>query len=341
MKKSCFLLLAALIAGFVGYYFLLRGTELDGKLWIPGLFGLGVALIFGNLQGLFLAISQRSASSKPQNQWRDGDFVAVSGRIQTLRSPIVAPFSGEAAAIVEYDVKTGGDSQGTSKSIGDYSGFLMAPCAIQTMQGSVRVVGYPLLTDLPEDIYDDEASFLRAAEYLSKCNFKEKASNPLTLLKQLNEVLEDDDGDLKVDFCAKGATIHIQGALPEITKPMVSPDDDESDEDDGEGDDREYASLSPNERIAARLADSGYFLEETIIKNGAEVTAFGTYRLNKQAVDVGSGLKNISHTLKLGTVASVTGKTIRQSLIGLVIFGGMFLAGNWYVLRLIGIEILK
>lgn len=305
MKKGCLLLLFVWVAVAAGYYYLFQGTEYAHAWWGPVLFGLGAAMIVGNIHGIILALQQKSAANRPITQWKDGQFVVISGRIAPTRTPINAPFSGIPSCIVEYTLKYG-DNPG-----GDYMGFLMTPSTITSTQGAVKIVGFPMLAEISSSTYIDDTACKRAGEYFAQCTFKEKSSNPITLISQLNEVLSDDDGIVKVDFADKKASIHID--------PM----------EDGS---------TAAEGIANRLMDSGYSLEETIIEVGAEVTACGTYRQSKQAVDIGSGLKNISHSLKIGSAAQTTGGLLKQSVITLIIISAIFVGANWLVLPQIGID---
>lgn len=309
MKKSCLFILFVWIAVALGYIQLFKGTELETLYWIPVLFGLAAAMIVGNIQGVFLALKQRKAAATPFGQWKDGDFVVVSGRISAIRTPIAAPFSGTSSCVVEYEVKLG-DTPG-----GYYSGFLMAPSAVMTNQGSVRLVGFPMLVEIPKETYRDTASYKRAGEYFANCKFEKKDGNPLKLISQLSAVLSDDDGEVKADFYDKKMSLHV---LEEV--------------DPGE----EKITLA--EQIHIGLEGGGYDLEEIVIKNGDEVTASGTYRQAKQAIDIGSGIKNLTHSLKLGTVAYSTASMLRNSLVTLIIIGGIFVAANWFVLKQIGMD---
>lgn len=309
MKKSCLFILFVWIAVAFAYLQLFKGTELESLYWIPVLFGLAAAMIVGNIQGVFMALNQRKAAATPFGQWKDGDFVVVSGRISAIRSPITAPFSGTSSCVVEYEVKLG-DTPG-----GYYSGFLMAPSAVMTNQGSVRLVGFPMLVDLPKEIYIDTDSYKRAGEYFANCKFEKKDGNPLKLISQLSAVLSDDDGEVKADFYDKNMSLHV---LEEVEP--------------GE------ESITLAEQIEIGLEAGGYDLEEIVIKNGDEVTASGTYRQSKQAIDIGSGIKNLTHSLKLGTVNYSTGAMLRNSFVTLIIIGGIFVTANWFVLKEIGID---
>ena len=305
MKKGCLFLLFVWVAVAGAYGYFLRETEIHHMWWIPILFGLGAAMIMGNIQGIFLALKQKKASRLSPHQWKDGDYVVTSGRISATRSPISAPFSGTPSCIVEYELKRG------DNPAGDYMGFLMTPSVIMTNQGSAKIVGFPMLAEITGSPVMDDEAYTRAGLYFSQCKFEKKATNPFTLISQLNAVLADDDGEVKADFCDSKATLH----------QVESTNADEI-----------------SQEITERILDSGYRLEETLIKHGDEVTVSGTYRQAKQAIDIGSGIKNITHSLKLGSVSASTSKLLTQSIITIIIIGGIFLGGNWIMLKQLGID---
>ena len=255
-------------------------------------------------------------SAKPVARWAVRSHFR---RISPMRSAITAPFSGEVCCIVEYEIKQG-DTPG-----GDYSGYLMAPSSIMTTQGTVRLVGFPMLAEVSSSNYKDEKSSRRAGEYLASCKFEEKASNPIALVSQLNSVLMDDDGDVKADFVSKNATLHLD-----------LEDDDEEKQDGAEA--APQILVTPAEKITEKLLNSDYVFKETIIRSGDEVTACGTYRQSKQAIDIGSGIKNLSHSLRMGSVAESIRSLLMRSTITAFIFSAIFVVANWQVLPRIGID---
>ena len=334
MKKGCLLLLLVLAGSFYGYFQLLKGTSLEQQYWIPALLAVGAAALVGNLHGIFLALAQKSGASKSRGEWRDGDLVGLSGMIQAQRSPITAPFSGASAAIVEYSIKekvSGDDGAESQTEI--YSGFLMAPCTVQSMRGSVKLVGFPLMTRIAQETFSEDDSYRRAAEYLSKAILVTKSSNPIAAIKQLNQVLTDSDGDVKADFCSAGAKAH------EVSTDVQELRNDRDDSFAGEDLEKKKLPASSMDEIFYNLKYSGLVLYENAIKNGTEVTVFGTYRAQQQALDIGSGLTNLSHSIQLGSLTSVTTKNLGKVVLSSIIWAAIVAAGNWYVLKLIGINI--
>jgi hypothetical protein len=302
MKLGCLAVLLTMGGAFAAYNQLIGGTRLEDKWWIAALLALAAGMIVGNFHGLILAFRQKKASGRPRSEWQDGDLVVVSGKIQSLRSPMLSPFSGTPSCILEYEVKS---AEEDTPSVAEYSGFMMSPCSVLTMQGSVNVIGFPLLAKVNALPCVEDVDYQRAGEFLNKTKFEEKLSNPITLLKQLNEVLAKNDGEMQAHFSTSKSPLDIENQ-------------------DATG-------------IATQLREYGINLEETIIPNGAEVTVSGTYRSNRQAVEIGGGLSNLSHTLELGAASKVTGANIRNCLIWLVVVGAAFGAGNYFLLKELGL----
>src|SRR5262249_42449405 len=155
----------------------------------------------GSFAGLFTgardrAALRRAASGEPM---RDGRLEAASGPIQPIATPLEAPFTGRPCVAYEYDVKqhaavTSRD-QGTRAS--EYTGVALAPCAINTVRGSVRVLGWALL-DQFQAAGDASIDRARGAAYL-----KSVPLEPLGITRILSvfgELLADDDGSIRKDF---------------------------------------------------------------------------------------------------------------------------------------------
>ena len=305
MKKGCLTLIVIILAAFVGYRQYLNTPALSDQTWIPFVMAIGAGIVAGNIQGLFLALRQKSASNRPRSEWRDGDYVVASGRIQTLRSFFEAPFSGTPSAIVEYSIKRGVGND-SSPAVDDFSGFMMAPCAVQTLTGSVNLTGFPLLAKIPKAKFSDEQTVKRAADFIANTKFKARATNPIEAVKEFNKVLEDGDGDIQAHFISKNAEI-----VPEGDEDLLM-------------------------ATTMQLQTRNYVFEESVVANGAEITAAGTFRADKQSIDVGSGLSNLSHTLSLGGSLEVTKKALTQATVGLILFSSAFAAGNYYLLKQTG-----
>ncbi|MCB0352499.1 MAG: hypothetical protein KDD64_03215 [Bdellovibrionales bacterium] len=356
MKQSCLFLIVLWIASGIGYYILFNESPLDEvKYWLPIVLGLLWVLVVANFQGIWLALRQKSAAGKSISGARDGDYIGVSGNIRASEKPLIAPFSGEEAVIVEYEVKREQASQssdgGTTTKM-DFQGMLMTPCAISGRTGSARVVGFPLLAHIQAKRVTDELAYVRAAKYLAAAPFKELSSNPLTIMKELNAVLKDDDGTVQADFRDKSLVIpeqedfhsDIEQAGDELGDPENVSDLDEDEHEWSEQVQKEQAMLStPQEKqLLSFLRNRFYKLYETTVKNGETVTVFGTFQSKPSpAINIGSGLKMLRHQIHRGRLEDVIGSQIRKSVIAFVIFLLITLGANYAVAFKLGIDLPK
>src|SRR5262249_52475873 len=94
--------------------------------------------------------------------------------------------------------------QGTRAS--EYTGVALAPCAINTVRGSVRVLGWALL-DQFQAAGDASIDRARGAAYL-----KSVPLEPLGITRILSvfgELLADDDGSIRKDFQIGDGTVPL------------------------------------------------------------------------------------------------------------------------------------
>lgn len=311
MKAGCLFIIAVIVSSYFGYRELFLGTELEDHYWLPVVLGVLAGFVVANIQGIFVALKQRGVLSKPRSSWTDGEFVGISGRIQAVGTPLKSPFSDAPIVIGEYEIKYRTTGKNNA-DYGVYSGFLMAPCAISSRQGSIKLVGFPLLSEISaSNVYIQEQSWHSVGKYLASCKFEKRSANPLEAIKQLNAILRDDDGELRADYIKDGVSLHLN----EDGEPATA------------------------EEIATELSKGPYYFEEKSIPNGAEVTAFGTYRSAKQVLDIGSGLSSISHGIKLGSAEVVTRKAIRLAIFMSIFFTVIFVGVNIFVLKNVGYDL--
>ena len=334
MKNSCLFLFAVLFGLGFYYYSYLSGTSLSDKWWIGPLLSLSVVIFLANLQGIYFAVRQKIVSGRPETQWKDGQLVGFSGRIQSTGDPIEAPFSGTRSVMVEYEMsQTFRDSDNSSSKTRYIHGMLMSPCAVQTRRRAVKIVGFPLLANMHPKSQTDESCYRNAAKFILNTKFEEISGNPMAIIKRMSEILADDDGDVRANFKEKRFTLDTD---------MTVLEDFESDET-TINPPVNTENLSPEaakeEELYRVLLDHAYDLNETRIDQGEEVTVFGTYKAAKQAVDIGSGLKNLQHTIQPGKIEAVIYKNMVKSLILSAVFGAITFFAHKYVAQLIGLEL--
>ena len=322
MKKNCLLVLVVWLLAGAANAWLLRESSAASEWWVPVGLGFGTAVIYANLTSLCLAFKQWRASSRSPNEWSDGQLVGVSGRIQPLRTPLEGPFSGKRIVLAEYEVKrsTTGDEGGAAIP---FMGFVMTPCSVSTTRGPVRIVGFPLLVNFPSTKLDLTKAIPRAARFLRSCQFKEKPKNPLTVLKEISMVLSDEDGEVAAHFSDSKYAASILTPSDSVEFDEVETTEDES------------ASIpepvrASVEEIADKLS-AQFSLDEKSIESGAEVAVFGTYLQAKKAIDVGSGMSNLSHQIQLGSIGALVAKNFRSALLALLFWGALTGYGYYQV----------
>jgi hypothetical protein len=132
----------------------------------------------------------------------DGQKEAVSGTIEPVGSPLLAPFSGRQCVAYEYDVKErpAGSSQGPQES--EMSGWALTPSVIKSDRGDVRLLGFGLLSDFKETEYqDDVLASERAAAFLRTASFEEMSIRKIgAMVSAMDAMLESDAASARRDW---------------------------------------------------------------------------------------------------------------------------------------------
>jgi len=204
-RKTCGLALAVWVL-LVGAYAWLAWTRVhalfpSGVIGILG--GTFAALLISSFIGLFTGGRDRAALRRAANAepMRDGRIEAASGPIRAVDKPLESPFSGQSCVAYDYDVKQA--SEGHS----DVAGFAMAPCAVQTLRGPVRVFGFALLDQFPSTS-GDRLDRARGERYLSSATFEPLGLT--TVLSQVSQMVSDDDGQIRKDLRVGNAPIGLE-----------------------------------------------------------------------------------------------------------------------------------
>jgi hypothetical protein len=327
--KGCLALLVLMVLLGVGIHAALLFTPMAGSWGLAVLVAVLVTFVLGNVWGVGLGL-QRRLALKPPGQWQDGDFVAFSGRITAGDAALEAPASGARCPIYEYKLqrtrsqrtRTTSGTSGSSTTTTAFDGMAMAPTTVVGEGFGVRLVGFPLLTSVPNQVYDDPDSLRRFAGYLLRAEIEPKPESVRGALRQLGEILADEDGIVHHDQAAASAFDLDPFRAPALPPELAEiPELARAAEEEG----------SPEGRLVEHLFDHDFSVEETVVPEGAEVTVFGTYRASDRALDVGSGLSNIKHGLELGSAGRVTAGGIAKSLAFLLVFGGALGLLLWWL----------
>src|SRR5262245_3058879 len=197
--KGCVFALAVWIAliGAYAYVALGRIHDLVPSLAIGLLGGTFSAILISSFVGLFTGNRDRAALRRAMNvePMQDGRLEAATGPIQALDKPLEAPFTGQACVLYEYDVKR---AQGGAS---DYAGYAMAPCAVQTLRGQVRLLGWVLLDQFPA-AGEPQIDRARGQRYLSTTTLEPMGVTKI--LSVFKDLVADDDGTIRKDYRIDG-----------------------------------------------------------------------------------------------------------------------------------------
>ena len=313
MKKGCLFLLCLWIALSLAYHHLSRDTWLAEHWYIPVLVALSAVLFVANIMNLWISFAHQRAAARPPERWRDGELVGVSGRIQLIGAELLAPFSGEPAAVVEYEVKRTRRSSArrSATTVAEYQGWLMGPCAIFTLRGPVTLIGFPALGFFRERRLEASA-WRRAATYLASASIETPPPFP-GRLKFISERLPADSEMFRLNVADPEATL-----LDDVSG-VVEAGSDHAAEDQAHSP-IQGAKAPSADGLFEHLTRQGYTLHERSVPNGGEVTAFGTWRAERRALDVG-GFTVLRHQLHPGDLGRVVTKRLRRAFFGMLFWG--------------------
>ena len=354
MAIGCILSLLIWIGSAVAFFlafdrFPTAVTE-DSRIFVAIALGFGCALVFLQLWGIVSTIQKYIASKQEPGSWSDGQFVGISGRLQVTGEPVRSPVSDQPAGILEFEVKEITSTGKDRTTVSAYHGFLMATCGIQGPRGFVQFSGFPLLTKSSKAALETKEQALKLAQFLTGSVLTVLPNSPVAAAKELTGVLSSKEASVYKVFVQPStdmlpplnadaspgsstslnipaSTAHSPSAAeledldPEEAEELLPPDLDAL----------ENSRYSSVEEFAAALDAGNYFYEEKLFAVGEEVTAFGTYRQDKRALEIGSGFSNFKHSLDRGGIEKVLFRAALWAIIALlfwaiVLTGGVILA---------------
>ncbi len=180
-------------------------------LWIP-LMGISLFLGFATYMGGFLVIdafqnrgdARLIKAALAGQRGKDGKPRAILGRIYPFDDPIFAPFSVRECAIYSYDIyqeywkKSRTESSGTVAEPVIYSGYHQAPSEIRTGSERVRILGFPELSDVPEE---ETTSHGRIESYIKQTDFTQPKGGFIEGVNELSKAIQvDENGAATEDF---------------------------------------------------------------------------------------------------------------------------------------------
>lgn len=298
--KGCLGILVLFVVLALAEYWALGYTPLSGSIGLPLVSAGTITIATASLWGTWLAIRRQRALSVSPDRWRDGAFVGFTGQITGQGTPLVAPGSGAAVAAYEYSLKATRRNADDSSDVTAFHGMGMAGPSVTAATQTFRLIGFPILSSVPKTVLTDESSRERIAKHLLRAEVQPKPKTLGGMFRSLNDALADRDGHVAVD----------EGAYAEFD---LGPYRDRS-RSDFEG---------AADALAAHLAREGFFVEESLVPEGAEVSIFGAYRAADRSIDVGSGLQNLERGLRLGSPGKSGRGELVQSLITLAVLLGI------------------
>jgi hypothetical protein len=209
MKRGCFISLLILAACFGGYWYVLHGhVEPPAFWWATGIASFFMWISVSSIQGAVTSARDAMRVSGESSfggfggeQFADDELATVVGHIRAVGSSLRAPFSGKPAVLYGYDIDHTSRSGRDSTEVKDYSGFALAPCAIDSPHGSVRIFGFPLLEGFPKRSFDTEEGRKNAAAYLESTPSTDmQGFHPGMIFHEIKELLTDDDGQFRKDW---------------------------------------------------------------------------------------------------------------------------------------------
>ena len=203
LRRGCALILICFVALFAAYFaFFTRYFEWPGNLIAAGfgaLFGgIGISSVaqVGWVWRDLRALARAARREAPA----DGQLVAAAGPMRPLGAPLTSPLGGEPCVAYEYEVLSRervGQGKNAQRPC-DIAGFAMTAASIDTPQGGVRLLGFPILDEFPQE---QRHAHARAEQYAAATTFEAaQGLGALKLFSEFDDALTDDDGVVRKDF---------------------------------------------------------------------------------------------------------------------------------------------
>jgi len=224
MKSACFAwlglyLFLAISVGAIVY----RRMPVAQTAVVAGAIGGGIAWIgVGFLAGIRqkfadVRMIRRGLAGEPPV---DGEKIAAIGRIiPTGAQPLLSPLTRTPAVAYKYEIQ----SIRSKSSRILFDGFALIPSAIQSSQGTIRILAYPELLIRRKSLSRDQVED-NAAEYIRNTEFRDPGRAGIQAsFKEIMADFKDDDGSIRTDQ----RTSSDQPDLSNVwyTEQVISPGD--------------------------------------------------------------------------------------------------------------------
>jgi hypothetical protein len=207
IRRGCTLIVALFALLFAAYlYFFTQYFDWPGNLIAAGfgaLFGSTGLSAIGHLWWArrdTRAFARAARGTPPA----DGQLVVAAGPIRPQGLSLTSPFGRRPCVAYEYEVfstHSGGRGRQSSRTV-DMAGFAMAAPMIDTPQGGVRIFGFPLLDEFPQEMVVGAAAHARDYAQATRCD-RAHGVAALRMFSEFDDAIEDADGIVRKDFRMK------------------------------------------------------------------------------------------------------------------------------------------
>jgi hypothetical protein len=209
--KGCIMMLVLFAALFGGYFWVLRHLEFPINVILAVFGSIGLLILLSSIKQVIFGDGHDSAFKRALKgePLREGEVEAVWGQITPVGDVLLtSPFTGQECIAYEYDSKRPEvtNDEGESSSQGSsISGYGLTPSVIRSNRGDVRLLGFSMLTDFPEQDLDTFPFVLENANtYVQATQFKQMGvTNIVSALSSMDDMLADDDGSVRQDWAMR------------------------------------------------------------------------------------------------------------------------------------------
>jgi hypothetical protein len=182
MMFALYLVCALFVGHLVYRRFPTLGAAAGGGAVGGGIVWMGLAYLVGVWTKL--AEAKRLRRTIDGGPPPDGETIAVLGTLDPIGPPLTSPLTGLPCVAYKYEVRE------DDKLL--YDGFALAPSAVDSPHGRIRIFAYPDLQTEPRIISDAAPRF---DDYVAETKFREPELSLRAALKPFN----DRDGSVRVD----------------------------------------------------------------------------------------------------------------------------------------------
>ena len=125
----------------------------------------------------------------------DGELVAITGTIEALGEPLIAPFSGQTCLAYDYDIQH--RKQSEPGLVMDRNGLALAPCAIRAGVRLITLLAFPGLESFPKTATDEA----RAQRFVASTTFEETGVvDSLLRIGEVARIIDAQGGAVRKDW---------------------------------------------------------------------------------------------------------------------------------------------